>query len=167
MVLEDGTGIEAANSYVSEDDLDTYCDDRATTLADGDAEAALVRATASLDARYRSRYPGYRTSGRSQGLDWPRTSAYDGEGNAIASDEIPVEVKNAVCELAIRELTSPGSTMPDLERGGQIRRLKADTVEIEYGANAEARTTFQLIDGIMAPLLGSSISSLSGVAVRG
>jgi hypothetical protein len=47
MVVEDGTGLANANSYASEATLDTYTDDRGITLASGDAEAALVRATAA------------------------------------------------------------------------------------------------------------------------
>lgn len=165
--VEDGTGIEGANSYVSENDLGTYTDDRGVTLASGDAEAALIRATASIDAIYRSRFPGWRTNGRSQGLEWPRSGASDAEGNEIAEDEIPVEIVNAVCEFAVRELTTPGSTAPDLERGGNIRRMKAGSVEIEYGGNATANTVFQIVDGILAGLLGgNSTSQYTASAVR-
>jgi hypothetical protein len=38
------------------------------TLANGDAKAALIRATAWIDATYRSRWPGARVNGRAQGL---------------------------------------------------------------------------------------------------
>jgi hypothetical protein len=167
IVVEDGSAPSGANSYVSEDELDTYADDRATELADGDAEAALIRASAAVDARYRGRYPGYRTNGRAQSMEWPRTAAYDNEWNPIAGNEVPVELKNAVCEIAIRELSSPGSFIPDLERGGQIKMLKAGSVEIEYADNAIATTTFQLVDGILAPILSSAVASFSGYATRG
>lgn len=167
IVVEDGTGLSAANSYLSETDLGTYTDDRAVTLASGDAEAALIRATAALDAIYRSRFPGYRTHGRSQGLEWPRTAAYDTDWYPIANNEIPVEIKNALCEMAVRELIEPGSMMPDLERGGQIQALQAGSVRIDYGASASAKTVFQLIDGIMANILGPSPAPFGGYATRG
>lgn len=169
-VLEDGTAPDGANSYLSVDDANTYCSDRGLTFAASPTtlgEEALVRATAALDAMYRGRFPGYRTNGRSQSLEWPRTAAYDAEWNPIDNDEIPVEVKNAVAEMAVRELEAPGSMMPDLERGGQVRRLKAGSVEVEYGSNSTATTTFQLIDGIMAPLLGAGTASFVGYAIRG
>jgi hypothetical protein len=168
IIVEDGTGLAGANSYASEDELDTYTDDRAITLATGDAEAALIRATAAIDAIYGSRFPGYKTNGRDQNLLWPRIYAYDGDGDLIDSDEIPVEIKNATCEAAVRELTTPGSMSPDLERGGGVKRLKAGSVEIEYGSNAEAGTTFSVIDGILSALLGASaMSNMFGKAVRG
>lgn len=167
LILEDGTAPDGANSYADEDTLGTYTDYRAITLAAGDAEAALIRATVALDATYRGRFGGYRTNGRNQSLEWPRTAAYDAEGNAIAGDEIPVEIINATCEFAIRELIEAGSTMPDLERGGAIKRLKAGSVEVEYAGNAGNATVFQIVDGILAGLLGSPVASFVGRAVRG
>ncbi len=166
IIVEDGTGVTGANSYVSEDDLDTYTDDRGTTLASGDAEAALIRATTFIDSCYRNRYPGYKTFQRLQSLEWPRTAAVDREGIPIDDDEIPIEIKKATCEAAIRELSSPQSLLPDLERGGDIRRLQAGSVAIDYGNGARAVTTFQLIDGILAGLLGSQQSALVANAIR-
>jgi hypothetical protein len=80
---------------------------------------------------------------------------------------IPQEVVQATCEMAIRELIEPGSMMPDLDRGGQVKELAAGSVRIVYGDNALAQTTFQLVDGIMAGLLGSPVASFVGTAVRG
>lgn len=167
IVVEDGTGLANANSYASENALGDYSDDRAVKLASGDAEAALVRASAALDALFGSRYPGYRTNGRSQGLMWPRTEATDAEGEEIATDEIPQEIIAATCELAIRELTEAGSTMPDIEAGGLPKRIKAGSVEIEKFGNAGVTAAFQIVDGIMASLLGAASNSFTATSARG
>jgi hypothetical protein len=170
LVVEDGTGKENADSYVELADAVTYANARGLTFPAspaGPAEAALIRATAAIDATYRARFPGEKTNGRSQSLCWPRKYAGDAEGNPIAEDEIPQEVINATIEAAVRELASPNSMMPDLERGGAIQRLKAGSVEIEYGGNATARTAFTLIDGILAGLLGVAQPSFVASAVRG
>lgn len=153
-VLEDGTGLPNATSYASEDDFDTYTEDRGYVVSVGDVEQALVRATQVLDSTYRKQFPGSRTNGRLQALEWPRTGAIDFDQQAIADDEVPIEIIEATCELALRELASPGSTMPDLDRGGTVKSIKAGSVSVEYGANAQPTTTFQLIDGILAPLIG-------------
>jgi hypothetical protein len=184
MVVEDGTGLTGANSYASESTADSYFDARGNTdwaTGTGDKEAALVRATASLDGLYRARFQGKRTHGRDQNLEWPRVQAYlihglqhsyyttaltDAEGNEIASNVIPVEIINACCEMAVRELIEPGSMQPDLDRGGAIKRMVAGSVEIEYGDNATATTAFSLIDGILAPLIGNKPSGLFATAVR-
>ncbi len=167
ILVEDGTGLAESNSYVGESDFGVYCDDRGITPATGDAEAALVRATQWIDATYGARFPGSRLNGRDQALQWPRSSASDLSGNLIADDEVPVEVINATCEAALRELTELGSLAPDLDRGGQIKELQAGSVRLVYGSNASATTTFQVIDGILAGLIGGSQVGFTAHAVRG
>ncbi len=167
MIVEDGTGVTSANSYVLEDEFDEYCDARGTTPATGDAEAALVRATQFIDTTYRTRFSGTKVNGRDQALQWPRTGATDDDAEEIEDDEIPQEIKDAVCEAALRELEEPGSMQPDLERGGDIRRLKAGSVEIEYGGAASAETTFTIIDNILAGLLESPSGNFTATSERG
>lgn len=171
LVLETGDGLSTANSYTTESAADSYFEDRGITDwtdSSGDKEGALIRATAAIDATYRGRFPGYKANAREQALEWPRQLAYDVEDNLIDGNEVPVEVVNATCEAALRELLSPGSVLPDLERGGSIKRLKAGSVEIEYGANASPQTTFQLINGILSGILTTgSGGGLFGVASRG
>src|SRR5262245_2520149 len=138
ITLEDGSIVTGANTYATEDMADTYFEDRASTdwdTATGDKEGALIRATASLDAMYRLSYPGYRVAGRDQELEWPRTAAYDYEELLIDEESIPTEIIQATCELALREVLSPGSTQPDLERGGMIRSVRAGSVAVEYGGS--------------------------------
>jgi hypothetical protein len=165
LVLETGVGIANANAYADETTLDTYADDRGITLADGDAEAALVRASQWLDNTYRPRFQGQRVKLRLQGMEWPRYGVADSGGFFVPSDAVPVEIVRATCEAAIRELTEVGSLAPDLDRGGQIKELQAGSVRLVYGANASAQTTFQIIDGILASLLGSP-SQYTARAVR-
>lgn len=187
IVLEDGSGVADANSYAEVTTADAYHSARgnatwteASTSPDQGKTAALVRATAAIDAAYRMRFPGVRTNGRDQALEWPRAYAItdasdpdsignitDAEGWEIDTDEIPQEIIDAVCEAALRELIEPGSMMPDLVRGGWIKRLKAGSVEIEYGSNATPETVYSLIDGILAKLLGGNSNPYTARAVRG
>lgn len=113
-------GAADANSYVAVAVADAYHLARGNTIwtgADGLKEAALIRATAWIDGRYGSRWPGFRTNRRLQALDWPRTEAYDREGEVILNTEIPAEVVAATCEAALRELVAPGSLSPDVTPG--------------------------------------------------
>lgn len=167
IIVEDGTFPEGANSYISETDFDTYCDDRAITPTEGaDAEAALIRASVALDGAYRAKYSGYRTLGREQGLEWPRTAAYDYEGMLIGDDEVPQEVRDATCELALREMAQPGSVTPDLERGGWIQSVSAGSVSVTYGGSTN-RTTYTIVDAIMSKLLGAVQPFYNARAARG
>jgi len=171
--VEDGSCVDGANSYLSAEDFEAYADLRGYSYgADANAIAtALIRATAWLDATYRSRWPGVRTYGALQSLMWPRkagsivngsyvpdrwiTTVTDAEGVSIATTEIPVALKNALAEAAYRELNSPGSLAPDLERGGAIESLQAGSVEIVYSSTAPVGTTFTQIDAILSGLIGA------------
>ena len=173
LTIENGGGVEGANSYLAADDFEIYADSRGYSYgADEDAIAtALIRATAWLDATYRSRWPGVRTFGAMQTLLWPRkagsivngsyvpdrwmTTVTDAEGVSIATTEIPVMLKTALAEAAYRELNSPGSLAPDLERGGAIESLQAGSVEIVYASTAPVGTTFTQIDAILSGLIGA------------
>lgn len=165
LIREDGTGVAGANVYSTDSDLEDYAEDRAITLATGDEAAALVRGTEAVEYLFGARLSGDRLNGRSQGLSFPRTGCTDGRGNEIAEDEIPVEWLHACFEAAIRELASHGSMMPDLKRGGAIKRVKAGEVDVEWFGNAPAATTFSKIEGLLAGLLGSS-SGYTATAVR-
>lgn len=186
VVVEDGRCVEGANSYLGVDDFKTYADLRGLPYegkSDDEIGQALIRATAWIDSTYRARFSGVRTYGSLQSLLWPRkagsivhgqyvpdaylTTLTDSEGLAIPTTEIPDALKNAVAEAGYRELIGPGSLAPDLERGGDIRRLKAGSVEVEYATTAAASTTFTAIDGLLAGLLGpTETSGFSARAVR-
>lgn len=159
LTVEDGTGLAAADAYVSVADCDAYCDALGRTFSTGstgDKESAIRRATQSIDALYRTRFPGVRLKYRAQALEWPRAGAVDARGASVPSDAIPVEIEMATYEAAVRELAESGSTMPDLERGGAIKSISAGSVSIEYGAGAKAGTVFQIVDGILAGLIGTA-----------
>ena len=157
LIVETGAGITDANSYLSESDFEAYCEDRGLTFS-GDVEPALVRATAWIEARYGARFSGSPLNGRGQGLSWPRSGATDRAGNAIPSNEVPIEIKRAAAEATLREVKTPGSLMPDQTGGGAaVKRKKLGSMEVEYAVAdgaAAAAPSFPLIDGILTPLLG-------------
>lgn len=150
---------------------DAYHAARANTAWAGDEaakQAALIRASAYIDGRYRklmpsgvwvSLFPGTKTVGRAQAREWPRTGAVDYEGNRLSPIEVPVEVEQATYEAAIRELVSPGSLSPDYVASQTIKREKVGPLETEYvtatgeGAAGSVRPVVSVIDEIIAPVL--------------
>lgn len=172
LVVEDGSGLAGAESYVSVADCAGYATARGLAFPTTDAalcEQALRRATAWLDDRYARRFPGARRRLRAQALEWPRVGVTDANGYSVPETEVPTEVVRATCEAAVRELASPNSLAPDLKRGGAIRAVKAGSVSVEYAAGASASTTFQTIDDALSRLLafGGGGSLISGKLVRG
>lgn len=178
LVVENGTGLPNADSYVSLADANAYAASRGLTfpIAGADAtlaEQALRRATVWLDAAYRGRFSGYRKNRRDQALEWPRTGALDAmcPPNPIDPDEVPVEIVQATIEAAVREKASPGVLSPDVTPGKIISEVAVEgAVSVKYatpGSVQDQRPVATVIDGILASLLGDRVSSLFGVAVRG
>lgn len=170
MSLNTTAGDANADSYNTLDEISAYATSHGLTFVTSPSsagEAAARVAAQWIDARYGARFPGYKTNGRSQSRAWPRTAAYDAEDLLLDSTEIPHEIKDAHAEAAIREYASPGTLAPDLERGGSIKRLKAGSVEIEYGADATSGTVFSTIDGILNSLFGEVVPSYVGRTERG
>jgi len=191
-VVEDGTGVVTANSYVTLAAALLYHGDRQNaawadvSATDALRQAALIRATSYIDATYRLRFSGLRTFRRNQALEWPRIGAFvhypdanllyvqeqQGYGYAywnydfIPNNIVPAEIVKAACEGALRELAEPGSLAPDLERNNAIRSLKAGPVIIHYAGDATPNTVFQAIDIALASLLAPS-SPYSSRASRG
>lgn len=189
LIVEDGTARPNADSYVSAADCSTYAAARGLTFdpaADG-AEPALRRATAFIDGVYRSRFPGYPVQLGVQALEWPRIGAYikvpdlgreeaflySAQGYEyigglyyVPSNVVPRQVITATCEAACREFAEPGVLAPDLERGNAVQRIQAGSVSIQYGANAPATTSFQVIDLALASLLMTA-NPFGGRTARG
>lgn len=176
LIVEDGSGLANAESYVSVSDCASYASARALSFSDMDddaAEAALRRATTWLDGRYRGSFPGRRKNGRMQGLEWPRSDAWDNAcpPEPIADDEIPVEIVNACCEAAVREMVAPGSLSPDVTPGKIKKSAKVGDITVEYAVGAgttyEQRPISTVIDDILSSLLSINRGpALFGKVVR-
>lgn len=119
-------------------------------------EAALLRASVWLDGTYGAKFTGIRTDGRDQSREWPRTNATDAAGNAIDTDEVPVEVLNATYEAAMRELTTPGSLSPDYTPSQGVKSETVGPISVTYrdGTGSQAQPVVTVIDDIMRSLIG-------------
>jgi hypothetical protein len=141
LVVEDGTGIATANSYVTLAEVATYHTDRNNTswgsASTASQTAAVIDATRYLDTEF-SWDGGMRVSS-TQALLWPRKMMYDMEGFALSG--IPTVLKNAACELALVVLTE------DI-LAAQDRETKSETVgpiSVVYTAGASPRKKYPFI----------------------
>lgn len=156
LVVEDGSAVSGANSYLTEAEADAFHLDRNNTswsaAAQAEKEAGLIAAAVYLDATYL--WVGQR-KGQSQGKDWPRTDARDGDGFEIASSVVPQAVKDAAALLALEQLTA--ALLPSQERGGAIKRKleKVDVVaeDTTYLESAPSHRTYPIIDRMLSGLI--------------
>lgn len=148
LIIEDGTGIAGANSYVSLDIVADYATLRNITdwdSASPDAQAAaVVFATDYLDATYRPNGPRLSAS---QGLQWP-TRCDEGLARCLVA---------ACCQLAIYALSGP-LTAPTT-RGIKSTVKKLDGVgdlETVYDDVDTAADPFPHVTAMMSAISASS-----------
>jgi len=147
-VVENGTGLSNSNSYISVADADSYFTDRNKTdwisKSEAEKKAALIEATRFIDGNYL--WTGH-IKYNDQSLGWPRILVCDDEGRNIDSDTIPERVKFATCELAYEALTK--SLSPALPRGGEIKRRKVSSLEVEYFSNSSPDKVFPIANQLL------------------
>jgi len=100
LLVEDGTIIAGANTYVDDAEYVAYAATRAKTIgSDATArEAELIKAVDYIES-HRMRFKGVKDT-RDQPLQWPRVSVWL-DGYQLDSNEIPEELKRAQMETAI------------------------------------------------------------------
>lgn len=157
MALTVTAGSASADSYVSLADAKSFWDDVGfdySSYSDTVIEQALRRATRWLDGRYRRQFPGERTNGRTQALEWPRSSVVDFDGNTVASDAIPREVEQATAEAAKREVAGT-SLSPDVTLADAVKRERVGPLEVEYAgipSVSAQRPTILAVEEILSAL---------------
>lgn len=130
MIVENGTGLENADSYVSVEFADNYFLARGISewadFDDKTKENALVRATDYIDNIFQ--WYGQK-SNNAQTLRFPRKNLFDYEGNKI--DGIPNCLKQAVCDAAI--LSSGGTELfQTSEANGDVVSEKIGELSFTY-----------------------------------
>lgn len=101
-LVESGEGLATATSYVSVAEMQQYWENLGydfSELTDANIQVLLNNATRVLDNYYFRYWVGSRLT-TTQRLEWPRYGAYYVDGQLIDSDTIPIELKDALCELA-------------------------------------------------------------------
>jgi hypothetical protein len=169
LIVEDGTVVSGAESYISVVDADTYHNNFGnkawTNLTDVSQKEALLRSgTRLLTLKYRPRWNGWRTT-TTQLLDWPRIGAYiydvaaypvsghlDAFVYMVPTNSIPQQLKDAVCEAALIMLTD--QPLGPLEQG--LESFQSGSVRIQFDKFSPQQTRYPILASILQPLLKST-----------
>lgn len=122
MTCEDGTGVTGAVCYVEASYVSTYLaatgrDIPWSSATDAQRDLAIQQASAWIDMTFGTRFVGYPLT-TTQGLEFPRTMAYDRYGNALTG--LPELFKRAVAEMSIRALADGDAIFGDAPVGGNV-----------------------------------------------
>lgn len=168
LIVEDGTIVANANSYVTVADVNTFCVNFGLTswasLETSAKITAIIRATAFIDAEYN--FKGIKMSFDSS-LEWPRWGVYDESDVDLTNltpeemyfyQEIPQALKNACCRAAYEESVSAGVLQSNLI--SNIKREKVDVIETEYFNNQPSKTIYRTIEGFLKNLITNKNTSI-------
>lgn len=149
LIIEDGTVVANANSFVTDAELKAYADLRGVDLpaTQPEREALLVLAMDYLFS-VESKFQGKRVE-PSQELPFPRIGVYL-NGFTVDGATIPKSLKNAQMELAIQ---ANSSDLLINEQSQNIASEKVDTLQVSYfsgGKWATVRTG--KADAYLSPL---------------
>tara|TARA_Y100000310_G_scaffold344961_1_gene460802 strand:+ start:2551 stop:3063 length:513 start_codon:yes stop_codon:yes gene_type:complete len=165
LIVEDGSGLATAQSYLSVADADTYhtAHSASTTwsgAAEADKEKALRLATQYLDALYGTRWVGSRWS-LAQALDWPRSYVVLYDIYTISTSTIPQDLKDACAELALKQiadtdlipdLTNPGSVASESVSAGSV-----STSTTYVGGGKSQLKRYRLADNLLRQILKTGV----------
>lgn len=166
LVVEDGTVVAGAESYISVADASTYHAGRgniawAAIATDALREQALRRATDFMIQRYRQVWKGSRMD-QSQVLDWPRGYVYlqpfikgalypyGTFPYMVPNNIVPDLVKRACAELALRTAVS-GDLLADLSQG--VVSESVGPIKTEYDRYSPQSKRYPAIDTMLAEFL--------------
>ncbi len=151
LITETGSGVTGATSYVSLVEAGSHftalANDDWTSATEGQCEQALIRAALHIDSYL---YPGT-VLDWDQGLNRPRSGAYDRDGRALTG--IPHALRMAALELADIFLRDPAGLD---ER--KIARQKIGSIEVTYEEGRKRMSfVFRLLQQIGARVADSQM----------
>lgn len=151
LVVEDGTGLSTANTYVSQADATTYHEKHLyatdwTAATSGNKDIALMMATRIIDDQFT--FEGKKVSD-TQALEFPRFDIKDRSGYSIQSTTIPTSLKNAVSEYA-RWLLASDRTAEEGDTG--FKSLKVGSLSLTPDPGDRKNTIPDVVMKMLAPL---------------
>lgn len=149
IIVEDGSGVTGANSYITVEEVDNYVDslgaDPATSndwgsLDDDQKGEAILVASQYLERNFRwyglpywtSRPEGGTPGPKTQSLQWPRTRNYDSKGVTIPAGTIPDELKQAQLYLTLQVCGDPASSAAPIENTGPLKSMTIDVLSMDF-----------------------------------
>ena len=144
IIVENGTVVAGANSYVSEADLTAYASDRGLTLTAA-TDVLIIKAMDYIESLS---FIGDKHT-EAQPLQWPRDEVYI-DRNYIERETIPKELKNGVYTAALA-IDAELDPLRIIERA--TKREKVDVIEVEYMDSAASQTIVRTISAALYKIL--------------
>ena len=161
IIVEDGSIVANANSYVTTAEFTQYCADRNITISGtyGDESELLILA---MDYFEQQPFRGIKFI-ETQPLQFPRSDLFI-DGYLSNSSQIPELVKVAQITIAISIMVG-NDPLSTVDRA--VKKEKVDVLEIEYMDNASISTVIRSIGNAMRKLVTSGSMGNNIATIRG
>lgn len=164
LIIEDGTGVVGANSYVTIDEARAYALSRLIDLpsADSELEALLISGYDFLNF-YEGQFVGIRVFPLVQTGPWPR-SEVTLYGVPFPQEDIPAAVKTAQIQAAVA--AGQGVELFPSKTGAAISREKVGPLETEYAVATWDAASFPVLSNVESTLASLFYSGSLVTTVR-
>lgn len=162
LIIEDGTCVDNANSYITVAEARAFASLRSLILPSSDSEVEVLIVKAfdyleSLDYKGNHANPP-------QSAEFPRRDLYL-QGVLFSESQIPYKLKQAQSQLTYEAVNID---LQPTGNGKEVIKEKVDVVEVQYsekGINV-ARPTFTTVNSFLKDLLKSGLSSGHLISTR-
>jgi enoyl reductase-like protein len=153
IIVEDGTGLANANSYIDSTYADTYFADRGITgwASLTNKDALLIQATDYIETVYYGKWKGERLT-TTQALEFPRVIDSVDVG-------VPDRLKKACAELAWK--ANSGTLLVDVEQ--RIIKEKVAVIETTYSEYDDQLTQYSTVYNLLSEYLENASLNSSTV----
>jgi uncharacterized protein YunC (DUF1805 family) len=157
IIVEDGSLVTGANSYISEADLTTYATDRGITIT-GTNAVLIIQA---MDYIEQQSFKGFKFT-EPQALVWPRAGV-EVDSFLVDSDEIPTLLIEGLAETALA-IDAGNSPLATVTRSTKLE--KVGELEVEYMDNAVTTNIARTINNKLGKLLDGNVSGMTYNVIR-
>lgn len=147
IVVEDGSNVSGANSYVTVSELTSYAIARGVTLTT-DAERLIVNAMDYLESL---NFVGYKYN-ETQPLQWPRGNVYI-DGYYVGSDSIPQALKDAQMAICL-EKEAGNDQLSTIER--ETISETVGSISVTYKTGSSSAPLSRAVNAKLKKLLANS-----------
>lgn len=156
LIVEDGSIVANANSYVTRDELITYAASRGVVLANDDATDYMAVEAIDYMELFAAQFKGVMTDPVEQFLAWPRDGVVIGPV-VVGKNTIPRKIKEAQCALVL-VVRSGVKLIPTKDYTKQtLIRSKLGPIEKEYATTTTESTpalpSMPGVEALLAPFL--------------
>lgn len=162
LIIEDGSSVSNANSYITVAEARSFADLRNLLLptSDADLEVLIIKAFDYLESLD---YKGVHAN-PPQSAEFPRRNLYL-QGILFPESQIPYKLKQAQSQLTFEAVNTD---LQPTGNGREVLKEKVDVVEVQYaekGINV-ARPTFTSVNSFLKDLIKGGLSSGHLTSVR-